>query len=145
VTLSSRLFRMELSPSRIKTKCCRAFPPVAAGPIASPLKRLHKGQIGAFGLRSYRDRRNAPGVRLLRPNRSPYAASSGLRLRSYRDRCNAPGVHFLRPNRGLRTASSGLLLRSYRDRRNTLACIFSGQIGAFAPLQEDFTSGHDDK
>jgi hypothetical protein len=51
-------------------------------------------------------------------------------------------VHFLKPNRGLHAASSGLHLRSYRDRRNTLARIFSCQIGAFAPFQAGFTSGH---
>jgi hypothetical protein len=118
VTLSLRLVRIELSPSHIKTKCRRAIPPVAARPIASPLLLLYDSQIGAFGLRSYRDRCNAPGVRLFRPSRGPNAASSGFRLRSYRDRRNAPSVHLPGPNRGLSAASSGLHPRSCRDRRN---------------------------
>jgi hypothetical protein len=61
-------------------------------------------------LRTYRDRRSAPGVLLLRPNQGPYAASSGLYLRSYRDRRSAPCVLLLRPNRGPYAASSGLYL-----------------------------------
>jgi hypothetical protein len=46
VILSLRLSRTELSPSRIETKCHRAFPPVTAGPIASP---FHKDQIVRIG------------------------------------------------------------------------------------------------
>jgi hypothetical protein len=44
-----RLSRIELSPMRIKTKCCRANPPVVAGPIASPLMLLHKDQAVRIG------------------------------------------------------------------------------------------------
>jgi hypothetical protein len=101
VTLSSRLFRTGLSPSRIKEKRHRAFPLVTAGPITSPLMCFHKDQIVAYKLRSCRNRHNAPGVRLLRPNRGLHAASSGLHLRSCRDRRNAPGMRLLRPNQGL--------------------------------------------
>jgi transposase-like protein len=105
-------------PKPIKAKRRHAFPPVTAGPIASPLMCFQKDQIVAYKLQSCRNRHNAPGVRLLRPNRGLHAASSGLHLRSCRDRRNAPGVHLLRPNRGLHAASSGLHLRSCRDRRN---------------------------
>jgi hypothetical protein len=88
-------------PKPIKAKRRHAFPPVTAGPIASPLMCFQKDQIVAYKLQSCRNRHNAPGVRLLRPNRGLHAASSGLHLRSCRDRRNAPGVHLLRPNRGL--------------------------------------------
>jgi hypothetical protein len=55
VTLSSHLFRTGLSPSHIKVKRRRAFPPVTAVPIASPLMCFHKDQIVAYKLRSCRN------------------------------------------------------------------------------------------
>jgi hypothetical protein len=199
VTLSLCLSRTELYPSRIETKCRRAFPPDTARSIASPLMCFHEDQIVRIGtdamleacvflgqivalrphqagftfgqirtdaapsraltqaksgplrrikwtsssvklgptpcsrraltqaksgpLRRIKQTSSSvksgptPGYRraLTQAKSGPYAASSGLHVRSNRDRRHAPGVRLLRPNRGL------------------------------MPHQADFTFGHDDK
>jgi hypothetical protein len=184
-----RLPRTELSPSRIETKCCRTFPPVTAGRIASPLMCFHKDQIVRIGtdamleacvftgqvvalrphqagftfgqivtdavppcaltqarsgpyaassglhLRSNRDRRHAPGVRLLRPNRGLHAASSGLHLRSNRDGRHAPGVHLLRPNRGLTPHQADFSFGQIGTDATLQACAYSGQIVALRRIK----------
>jgi hypothetical protein len=91
---------------------------VISGPTQRPRQAFIQAKSRPYAassglhLRSYRDRCNAPGVRLFRPNRGHYTASSGLHLRSYQDRRNAPGVRLFRPNRGHYAASSGRHIRS---------------------------------
>jgi hypothetical protein len=109
-------------PGRIGASCRvkRTSTSVKSGPTQRSRRALAQAKSGprtassGLHLRSNQDRRNAPGVHLLGPNRGLYAASSGLPLRSNQDRRSAPGMRLLGLNRGLYAASSGLFLRSRR-------------------------------
>jgi hypothetical protein len=114
----------------------RAFPSIKLGPTHRSRRALTLAEswpcaaLSGLFLRSSQDRRIAPGVRLLQPNRGlvprqavfssvksgpthrsrraftpaeswPHSASSGLFLWSNQDRRIAPGVRLLLPNRGL--------------------------------------------
>jgi hypothetical protein len=65
----------------------------------------------------------------------PYAAPSGLHLRSNRDRRHAPGVCLLRPNRGLVPHQAGLTFGQIGTDATLQACAYSGQIGALCRIK----------
>jgi hypothetical protein len=60
----------------------------------------------------------------------PRSASSGLSLRSNRDRRNAPGVRLLRPNRGLAQRRAVCLFGQIATDATLQACAYSGPIVA---------------
>jgi hypothetical protein len=60
----------------------------------------------------------------------PYTASSGLHLQSNQDRRHAPGVRLLRPNRGLTPHQAGFTFGQIGTDATLRACSYSGQIGA---------------
>jgi hypothetical protein len=129
---------MSCPPRRVQ----RTFPPVATGPIASPPTCSHEDQIGTIRLRSYQDRRNTPGARFLRPNRAPYAASSGRHLRSCRDDAMPPACVYSGQIRALMPHQADFIFGHIGTDATPPACIYSGQIGALTPHQADFIFGH---
>jgi hypothetical protein len=60
----------------------------------------------------------------------PRTASSGLHLRSNQDRRDAPGVRLLRPNQGLVQRQADFIFGQIRTDATLQACAYSGQIGA---------------
>jgi hypothetical protein len=60
----------------------------------------------------------------------PRAASSGLHLRSNLDRRGAPGVRLLKPDRGLVPRQADFIFGQIRTDAMLQACAYSGQIGA---------------
>jgi hypothetical protein len=71
----------------------------------------------------------------------PRAASSGLPLRSNRDRRHAPGVRLLRPNRGLAPRQAGFLFGQIGTDATLQACVYSGQIVASRRVKRTSSSG----
>jgi hypothetical protein len=70
----------------------------------------------------------------------PQAASSGLQLRSNRDRRHAPGVRLLRPNRGLWTHQADFNFGRIVTDAMLQACAYSGQIVALGRIKRTSTS-----
>jgi hypothetical protein len=70
----------------------------------------------------------------------PRAASSGLPLRSNQDRRDAPGVRLLRTNRGLVPRQADFLFSQIRTDATLQACVYSGQIGASCRVKRTFAS-----
>jgi hypothetical protein len=147
------------SPSRIETKCRRAFLPGTSGSIASPLMCFHKDQIVRIGtdamleacvslgqivaLRPHQagftfgqvETDAAPSRALTQAKSRPYAASSGLHFRSNRDRRHTPGVRLLRPNRGLTPHQADFIFGQVGTDATLQACAFAGQIGALRRIK----------
>jgi hypothetical protein len=70
----------------------------------------------------------------------PRAAPSGLPLRSNRDRRDAPGVRLLRPNRGLVPRQADFLFGQIVTDATLQACVYSGQIGASCRVKRTSSS-----
>jgi hypothetical protein len=70
----------------------------------------------------------------------PRAASSGLFLRSNQDRRNAPGMRLLRPNRGLAPRQAGFFFSEIRTDAMLQACVCSGRIVASCRVKRSFPS-----
>jgi hypothetical protein len=70
----------------------------------------------------------------------PYAASSGFYLRSNRDRRHAPGVRLLRPNRGLTPHQSDFIFGQIETDAMLQVCAKSGQIGALRHIKRTSSS-----
>jgi hypothetical protein len=70
----------------------------------------------------------------------PYTASSGLHLRSDRDRRYAPGVRLLRPNHGLTPHQAGFIFGRIGTDAMLQACAYSGQIGALCRIKRTSSS-----
>jgi hypothetical protein len=70
----------------------------------------------------------------------PRTASSGLSLRSNQDRRNAPGVRLLRPNRGLAPHQAGFFFGQIRTDASLQACVYSGRIVASHRVKRAFSS-----
>jgi hypothetical protein len=90
-----------------------------------------------FFLRSTRDRRNAPGVRLLRPNRGPSplravfsSVNSRPTQRSRRARTSAESWPF--------PASSGFFFGQLETGATLLACVYFGRIAALPRFERFF-------
>jgi hypothetical protein len=79
---------------------------------------------------------------LPRPNRGPYATSSGLKLRSYRDRRSAPGMLYSGQIGALMPRQADLNFSHIGTDAAPQACFYSGQIGALTPRQADLNFGH---
>jgi hypothetical protein len=60
----------------------------------------------------------------------PRAASSGLHLWSNQDRRHAPGVRLLKPNRGLVSRQADFIFGQIKNDATLQACAYSGQIVA---------------
>jgi hypothetical protein len=159
VTLSLHLSRTKPSPSRVETKCHRAFLPDTSGSIASPLMCFHKDQIVQIGtdtmleacvssgqivaLTSHQagftfgqvETDAAPSRALTQAKSGPYTASSGLHFWSNRDRRHAPGVRLLRPNRGLMPHQADFIFGQIGTDATLQACAYSGQIGALRRIK----------
>jgi hypothetical protein len=71
----------------------------------------------------------------------PRAASSGLHLGSNRDRRDAPGVRLVRPNRGLGPRQADFIFGQIRTDAMLQACAYFGQIGAFCRVARTWSSG----
>jgi hypothetical protein len=71
----------------------------------------------------------------------PRAASSGLPLRSSQDRRDAPGVRLPRPNRGLVPRQADFLFGQVRTVATLQAYAYSGQIGASGRVTRTSSSG----
>jgi hypothetical protein len=161
-----RLSRTELSPSRIETKCRRAFPPVTAGAIASPLMCLHKDQIVRIGADAMhqacvftraksgsprRIKRTSPSVEsgpTPRSRRVLTQAKSGPSRRIKRTSCSVKSGPAPRSSRALTQAKSGpyaasseLRLRSNRDQRHAPGVCLLRPNRGLTPHQADFTFG----
>jgi hypothetical protein len=67
-------------------------------------------------------------------------ASSGLSLRSNQDRRIAPGVRLLRPNRGLVPRQAVFLFGQIRTDASLQACAYSGRIVASSRVKRSFSS-----
>jgi hypothetical protein len=70
----------------------------------------------------------------------PRSASSGLSLRSNQDRRIAPGVRLLRPNRGLVPRQAVFLFGQIRTDASLQACAYSGRIVASCRVTRSFSS-----
>jgi hypothetical protein len=70
----------------------------------------------------------------------PRAASSGLSLRSNQDRRSAPGVRLLQPNRGLAPCQAGFPFGQIRTDAALRACVYSGRIVASCRVKQAFVS-----
>jgi hypothetical protein len=70
----------------------------------------------------------------------PRAAPSGLYLRSNQDRRDASGVRLLRPNRGLVPHQADFLFGQIRTDATLQACVCSGQIGASCRVKRTSSS-----
>jgi hypothetical protein len=70
----------------------------------------------------------------------PHAASSGLFLRLNQDRRNAPGVRLLRPNRGLAPRQVVFSFGQIRTDATLQACACSGRIVASRRVKRAFSS-----
>jgi hypothetical protein len=70
----------------------------------------------------------------------PRAAPSGLHIRSNQDRRDAPGVRLLRPNRGLVPRQADFLFGQIRTDATLQACAYSGQIGASCRVKQTSSS-----
>jgi hypothetical protein len=70
----------------------------------------------------------------------PCAASSGLSLRSNQDRRIAPGVRLLRPNRGLVPRQAVFLFDQIRTDASLRACAYSGRIVSLCCVKRSFSS-----
>jgi hypothetical protein len=77
---------------------------------------------------------------LLGPNRGLCSASSGLFLRSNRDRRSAPGVRLLKPNRGLAPRQPGFLFGQIGTDAMLQACVYSGRIVASRRVKRSSSS-----
>jgi hypothetical protein len=82
----------------------------------------------------------APSRALTQAKSGPYAASSGLHLRSNRDRRHAPGVRLLRPNRGLTPHQADFIIGQIGTDATLQACAYSGQIGALRRIKRTSSS-----
>jgi hypothetical protein len=81
-----------------------------------------------------------PGRALAQAKSGPRAASSGLFLRSNQDRRSAPGVRLLRPNRGLAPRQTGFFFGQIRTDAALQACVYSGRIVASRRVRRSFPS-----
>jgi hypothetical protein len=70
----------------------------------------------------------------------PHSASSGLSLWSNQDRRIAPGVRLLRPNRGLVSRQAVFLFGQIRTDASLQACAYSGRIVASSRVKRSFSS-----
>jgi hypothetical protein len=70
----------------------------------------------------------------------PRTASSGLFLRSNQDRRIAPGVRLLWPNRGLAPRQVVFLFGQIRTDASLQACVYSGRIVASHRVKRSFSS-----
>jgi hypothetical protein len=70
----------------------------------------------------------------------PRAASSGLFLPSNQDRRSAPGVRLLRPNRGLVPRQAVFSFGQIRTDTTLQACVYSGRIVASCRVKRSFPS-----
>jgi hypothetical protein len=70
----------------------------------------------------------------------PRSASSGFSLRSNRDRRIAPGVRLLRPNRGLTPRQAVFLFSQIETDASLQACAYSGRIVASFRVKRFFSS-----
>jgi hypothetical protein len=70
----------------------------------------------------------------------PSAASRGLHLRSDRDRRHAPGVRLLRPNRGLTPHQADFIFGQIGTDATLQACAYSGQIVALRRIKRTSSS-----
>jgi hypothetical protein len=70
----------------------------------------------------------------------PFAASSGLHLRSNQDRRHAPGVRLLRPNRGLSPHQADFIFGQIRTDATLQACAYSSEIVAFRRVKRTSSS-----
>jgi hypothetical protein len=75
----------------------------------------------------------------------PRSASGGFSLRSNRDRRIAPGVRLLRPNRGLAPRQAVFLFGQIGTDASLQACAYSGRIVASLHVKRFFFFGQDDK
>jgi hypothetical protein len=82
----------------------------------------------------------APSRALTQAKSGPYAASSGLHFRSNRDRRHAPGVRLLRPNRGLTPHQADFIFGQIGTGATLQACAYSGQIGALRRIKRTSSS-----
>jgi hypothetical protein len=139
MTLFLRPSRTELSPSRIKTKCRRAFSPVTAGPIASPLMCFHKDQIVHIGTDAMLQACVFSGrIVAFRSHQAGFTfgqigTDATLQACAYSGQIGASTPHRADFTFGRIVTDATLQ-----------ACAYSGQIGASMPHQADFTFGHDD-
>jgi hypothetical protein len=110
---------MCVSFGHIAASCCakRSLSSVRSGPTRRSRRALAQAKLG------------------------PRAAPSGLYLRSSQDRRNAPGVRLLRPNRGLVPRLADFLFGQIRTDTALQACVYSGQIVAFVSRLADFLFG----
>jgi hypothetical protein len=106
-------------PAQIGASCCvkRSSSSVKSGPTRHSRRTLTQAKSG------------------------PRAASSGLHLRSNQDRRDAPGVRLLRPNRGLGPRQADFIFGQIRTDATLQACPYSGQIGAFCRVTRTSSSG----
>jgi hypothetical protein len=95
---------------------------------------------GRASLRSNQDRRIASRRALTLAESWPSAASSDLFLRSNHDRRIAPGVRLLRPNRGLVPRRAVFLFGQIRTDASLQACVCSGRIVASFRVKRFFSS-----
>jgi hypothetical protein len=70
----------------------------------------------------------------------PRTASSGLFLWSNQDRRIAPGVRLLRPNRGLAPRQAGFFFSQIRTDATLQACVYSSRIVASCRVKRSFPS-----
>jgi hypothetical protein len=70
----------------------------------------------------------------------PRSASSGFSLRSNQDRRIAPGVRLLRPNRGLSPRQAVFLFGQIKTDASLQACAYSGRIVASLRVKRFFSS-----
>jgi hypothetical protein len=82
----------------------------------------------------------APSRALTQAKSWPYAASSGLHFRSNRDRRHAPGVRLLRPNRGLSPHQADFNFGQIGTDATLQACAYSGQIVALRRIKQTSSS-----
>jgi hypothetical protein len=82
----------------------------------------------------------APSRALTQAKSWPYAASSGLHFRSNRDRRHAPGVRLLGPNRGLTPQQADFIFGQIGIDATLQACDYSGQIVALHRIKRASSS-----
>jgi hypothetical protein len=82
----------------------------------------------------------APSRPLTQAKSGPYAASSGLHFRSNRDRRHAPGVRLLRPNRGLTPHQADFIFGQIGTDATLQACAYSSRIVALRRIKRTSSS-----